>query len=110
MLKPLIEATRAPTVQGDTYVLTYKGTPLSSPDSASAQFKKWCQKAGLHHLSAHGIRKGLAELLAECGCSQYEVMAILRHTEAKTSEVYTRNAERWTLAVNAMSKTENMPW
>lgn len=110
MVAPLYEATRAPKVQGETYVLTFKGKPLSSPDSASAQFKKWCQAAGLQNRSAHGIRKGLAELLAECGCSQYEIMAILGHTEAKTSEVYTRGVERWNLSVNAMARTENMPW
>ena len=72
----------------------------------SAMFKRWCIDAGLPKLSAHGVRKGLAELLAELGCSQYEIMAILGHSEAKTSEVYTRRVERWKLALGAMNKVD----
>ncbi|MFC3968163.1 tyrosine-type recombinase/integrase [Rhizobium lemnae] len=71
--------------------------PYPSSDAMSAIFKRWRIDAGLAYLSAHGVREGLAELLAEMGCSQYEIMAILGHSEAKTSEVYTRRVERWTL-------------
>lgn len=105
---PLFEtmkaATRSPTVQGATYVLGRGGHPYASGDAMSATFKRWCQDAGIGHLSAHGVRKGLAEVLAELGCSQYEIMAILGHSEAKTSEVYTRRVERWKLAQAAMGK------
>ncbi len=106
LLQPLKDATRAPTVQGTTYVLGRGGKPFASGDSMSAMFKRWCQDAGLVHLSAHGVRKGLAELLAELGCSQYEIMAILGHSEAKTSEVYTRRVERWKLAMGAMERVK----
>lgn len=104
LLPPLKEATRAPTVQGKTYVLGRGGKPFSSGDSASAMFKRWCVDAGLPELSAHGVRKGLAEVLAELGCSQFDIMAILGHSEAKTSEVYTRRVERWKLALAAMER------
>ena len=104
LLPPLMTATRAPVVQGATYVLGRSGRPFSSGDSMSAMFKRWCKDAGLGHLSAHGVRKGLAELLAELGCSQYEIMAILGHSEARTSEVYTRRVERWKLALGAMDR------
>lgn len=104
LLAPLKEATRAPKVQGQTYLLGKGGKALASGDSASAMFKHWCKDAGLGHLSAHGVRKGLAELLAELGCSQYEIMAILGHSEAKTSEVYTKRVERWRLALGAMNR------
>jgi integrase len=104
LLPPLKEAMRAPKVQGSTYLLGRGGKPYSSGDSASAMFKGWCRDAGLPHLSAHGVRKGLGELLAELGCSQYEIMAIHGHSEAKTSEVYTRRVERWKLALKAMEK------
>jgi integrase len=104
-LLPLLkEATRAPKIQGNTYVLGRGGKPYASGDSMSAMFKRWCVDAGLPHLSAHGVRKGLAELLAELGCSQYDIMAILGHSEAKTSEVYTRRVERWKLALSAMGR------
>ncbi|MDF1606989.1 tyrosine-type recombinase/integrase [Hoeflea sp. YIM 152468] len=104
LLPPLKTATRAPIVQGATYVLGRGGKPYASGDSMSAMVKRWCADAGLGHLSAHGVRKGLAELLAELGCSQYEIMAILGHSEARTSEVYTRRVERWKLALGAMDR------
>jgi integrase len=104
LLAPLRDATRAPKVQGATYLLGRGGEPYASGDSASAMFKRWCQQAGLKELSAHGVRKGLGELLAEMGCTQYEIMAIHGHSEAKTSEVYTRRVERWRLALKAMER------
>jgi len=104
LYEPLRAAIRAPKVQGATYVLGRGGRPYASGDAMSAMFKRWCTQAGLGHLSAHGVRKGLAELLVGLGCSQYEVMAILGHSEAKTSEVYTRRVERWKLALVGMDK------
>ena len=106
LFAPLIDATRAPKIQGNTYVLGRGGKPFASGDSASAMFKRWCKDAGLGHLSAHGVRKGLAEILAELGCSQYEIMSILGHSEAKTSEVYTRRVERWKLAKTALDRVK----
>ena len=106
LLEPLKAATRAPKVQGNTYVLGRGGRPYASGDSMSSMFKRWCRDAGMAHLSAHGVRKGLAELLAELGCSQYAIMAILGHSEAKTSEVYTRRVERWRLARSAIAMVE----
>ena len=106
LVDPLKAALRAPKVQGATYILGRKGKPFASGDSMSATFKKWCQEAGLGHLSAHGVRKALAELLAESECTQYEIMAVLGHSEAKTTEVYTRNAERFRLASNAMKRAD----
>lgn len=97
-------ATRALKVQGRTYILGRGGKPYSSGDSMSAMFIRWCKDAGLKNRSAHGIRKGFGELMAELGCSQYEIMAIHGHSEARTSETYTRGAERWKLAKSAMEK------
>jgi hypothetical protein len=37
-------------------------------------------------------------------------MAIHSHTEAKTSEVYIKGVERWTLAAGAMRTLEDMEW
>lgn len=111
LFAPLKAATRSATVQGNTYVLGKGGNPYASGDAMSATFKSWCRQAGLPKLSAHGVRKGLAELLAEFGCTQYEIMAILGHSEAKTSEVYTRRVERWKLAQGAMGRvSENVTW
>ncbi len=100
----LKDATRAPKVQGETYLLGWRGKPYSSGDSASSMFIRWCRAAGLKDRSAHGVRKGLGELLAELGCTPYEVMAILGHSDVRTSQVYTRRFERWKLAVGAMER------
>ncbi len=103
-LPPLKQAVRAPVVQGQVYVLNRFGRPFSSGDSMSSMFIKWCRQAGLMEHSAHGIRKGLAELLVEAGCTTYEVMAILGHSESKTTETYTRGAARWRLAKQAVER------
>ena len=63
-------------------------------------FRSQCRDVGLGHLSVYGVCKGLAGL----GCSQYEVMAILSLSEAKTIKVYTRRVERWRLANGAMER------
>lgn len=106
LLAPLRAAVRAQKVIGETYVLGRGGKPFSSGDSMSAMFKRWCVDAGLPHLSAHGVRKAGAEFYAEQGCSQYEIMAIMGHSEAKTSEVYTKRVARGKLAANAMKKVD----
>lgn len=106
-LMPMLkESVRAPTVQGMTYLVGRGGKPYASGDSASSTFKQWCRQAGLGHLSAHGVRKALAELLVELGCTEYEIMAILGHSESRTTQIYTRGAERWRLAKTAMEKVK----
>lgn len=110
ILPPLYKATRAATVQGTTYLLTDNGLPFSSPDALGQRFKKWCRAADLGHLSSHGIRKAAGHLLAQEGCTQYQIMSIHGHTEAKTSEIYTKGVERWRLAVDAMRTLEAMEW
>ncbi len=103
MLDPLYDATRAAKVQGRTYLLNAWGQPFATPDSLGGMFRKWCRQAALSDRSAHGVRKGLASLLVELGATEYQAMAILAHTEPKTSAIYTRGAERWRLSREGMS-------
>jgi len=110
MLPPLYRATRSSNIAGASYLLTEKGVPFASPEAFRNRFRKWCDAAGLQELSSHGIRKAAGNLLAQNGCSQHEIMAIHGHTEAKTSEIYTRGVERWKLAGNAMRTLEDMEW
>ncbi|WP_205468103.1 site-specific integrase [Maritalea myrionectae] len=110
LMPPLFEATRAAKVQGATYLLTKHGKPYASPDALGQHFRRWCREAGLENRSSHGIRKAAAHLLAQEGCTQYQIMTIHGHTSAKTSEVYTKGVERWKLAKDAMSKLEAMDW
>ena len=110
MLPPLYRATRMSNIVGPTYLLNEKGVPFGSPEVLRNRFRKWCDAAGLEGLSSHGVRKAAGHLLAQNGCSQHQIMAIHGHTEAKTSEVYTKGVERWTLAADAMRTLEDMEW
>ncbi|MDF1685310.1 MAG: tyrosine-type recombinase/integrase [Parvibaculaceae bacterium] len=110
MLPPLYRATRAVSVVGETYLLKENGQPFSSPEGLRNRLKKWCDAAGIGHLSSHGIRKAAGHLLAQEGCTQYQIMAVHGHTQAKTSEIYTKGVERWNMAADAMSKLEGMKW
>ena len=110
MLPPLIKATRKAEILGKTYLLTDYGKPFATPDSFGSNFQDWCIEAGLPHLSSHGIRKAAGNLLAEEGCSQYQIMSIHGHSRSKTSEIYTKDDERWKLATDAMPPYEDMNW
>jgi integrase len=110
ILPPLYKATRVATVQGPAYLLTEYGKAFKSPDALGQRLKKWCRAAGLNNRSSHGIRKAAGHLLAQEGCSQYQIMSIHGHTQAKTSEVYTKGVERWKMAVDAMQTLEAMEW
>ncbi|PLW79105.1 site-specific integrase [Cohaesibacter celericrescens] len=110
MLPPLLKATRAAKILGMSYILTEHGQSFRSEKALGNRMRKWCEQAGLHHLSSHGVRKAAGELLVHEGCTTYEVMAILGHSESKTSEVYTKGAERRRLAMSALSKLEGMKW
>ena len=52
----------------------------------------------------------MGELLAEMGCSQHQIMAIMSHTQAKTSEIYTKGAERRVLATGGMQALATLDW
>lgn len=93
-----------------TYLLTEYGRSFASGDSLSARFKKWCVQAGLPERSAHGVRKALGHLLAELGCTQHQIMAVLGHTQAQTSEIYTKDVERAKLAKDAMEALNGFKW
>jgi len=72
--------------------------------------QRWLKEAEITGKSSHGIRKAMGELLAEMGCSQHQIMAIMSHTQAKTSEVYTKSAERRVLATGGMQALANLEW
>lgn len=110
MLPPLYEATRASTIIGPAYILTKGGRPYSSAESLRNQVRRWCDDAGLANRTSHGIRKAMGELMAENGCSQHQIMAVMAHTQARTSEVYTRGAERRTLAADGMAALGALNW
>lgn len=106
----LIEAIRAVARIGDAYILNEHGRPFKTPDSYRNWFRKRCDEAGLENRSTHGIRKALAELLAEEGCSENQIMSVLSHTKPSTTAIYTKGAERRALAANAMNSIGSLNW
>lgn len=102
MVPQLYEATRAGKIVGKTYLIKRNGEPYRAADNLGQQFRKWVRQAELGNRSAHGIRKSVGNILADLGFNQYTIMSIHGHTEAKTSEVYTRGVERRSLAREAM--------
>lgn len=110
MMPPLRKAITAAARIGGAYLLTDHGKPFTSPDSYRNKFRKWCDAAGLENRSSHGVRKAIAELLAESGCSENQIMSVLSHTKPTTSAVYTKGAERRILAVEAMRAIEGIDW
>lgn len=109
MMPPLWDATRS-VPDGAAYLLTDHGRPFASPESLRNRIRKWCTAAGLSNRTSHGVRKAVAELLAEAGCSQHQIMAVMAHTQAKTSEIYTRGAQRRAMSGDAMQVLSRLAW
>lgn len=110
ILPPLFKATRARVVVGATYLLTDKGTPFTSTEALRVRVQRWCDAAGLPGRSSHGIRKAMGEMMAEAGCTQHQIMAVMAHTQAKTSEIYTKGAARQIMAADGIKALANLDW
>ncbi|OLS43029.1 hypothetical protein BV509_00800 [Rhodovulum sulfidophilum] len=110
ILPPLAEAIKAQTLVGPTYLLNGLGRPFASSAAFGNWFRDRVAEAGLEGRSPHGIRKAAGELLALEGASQYHIMAIHGHTQAKTSETYTSGVNRQKLAAEAMELLRGMKW
>lgn len=108
MMPPLIAATRSS--DGPAYLLNDKGKPFASVEALRVRVQRWCSAAGIPDRSSHGIRKAVGEMMAQNGCSQYQVMAVMAHTQAKTSEIYTKGAERQILAADGVKVLAALDW
>jgi integrase len=98
----LLTELRAPTVEGKTYLPNTHVRPYRTPESLRRMIQTWTKKAGLENRSQHGVRKAMGELLAEAGCSQHQIMAVMAHTKPATSAIYTQNADRRRMASMAI--------
>jgi integrase len=110
ILPPLAKAIAAQKIVGPAYLLTEYGKPFASGAAFGNKFRKWCAEAGLTDCTPHGIRKAAGELMAIEGASQYHIMAVHGHTQAKTSEIYTKGVDRARLAAEAMQMLAGMEW
>ena len=88
-----------------TFLITATGKPYGG-NALSAQFRNWCDAAGLpRRCKPHGLRKAACRRLAEAGCSANEIMAISGHATMKELVRYTKAADQARLARNAMART-----
>lgn len=110
MLPPLWRATRAAKVVGASYLLCETGRPFASVEALRVRVQRWCTAAGLDGRTSHGVRKAVAEMMAEAGCTQHQIMAVMAHTQAKTSEVYTKGAQRRILAADGVQALASLDW
>lgn len=86
------------------YLVTPKqGRPFKSKESFGNWFGKMCSEAGVPS-RAHGIRKTVAQKLAEAGGSNAELKALFGWTSDAMATLYTRNADRKKLAEGAAQK------
>ena len=110
ILPPLERAIASMAVVGSTYLLNQHGRPYASSSAFGNKFRTWVREAGLEDRSPHGIRKAAGELMALEGATQYHIMAVHGHTQAKTSEIYTSGVNRQKLAAEAIDKLSGMEW
>jgi len=84
-----------------TFLMTEHAKPFTAAGFGN-WFRQRCNQAGLHELSAHGLRKAGATRAAENGASAHQLMAIFGWRALRHAEGYTRGAERKRLAKGAM--------
>ena len=111
VLQAIIVAT--PTTGALTFLQTSQGRPFTA-NGFGAWFRDRCDEAGVHGLSAHGLRKAAAARSAQNGASTHTLMAIFGWLTIQQAERYTRTAERRHLATAGMhtlgtSGDQNIP-
>jgi integrase len=102
---PILAVLQATIDASPTGDLIYLVTELRKPFSIggfSHKFRDWCDQAGLHHCSPHGLRKAGATIAADNGATSHELMAIFGWETLKQAEHYTKRADRKRLAGKAM--------
>jgi integrase len=87
------------------FVVDANGRPVDET-TFSKDFRTSLDAAGLTHLHFHGLRHTAGAALAEAGCSEKEIMAVLGHKTLAMVQKYTQGAQRKRLASSAIAKLE----
>jgi integrase len=90
---------------GLTFLLTAQGAPFTAAGFGN-WFRERCDLAGVNARSAHGLRKAAGRRLAEAGCTEKEIAAVLGHSTLTEVARYTRDADQAGLSDSAIEKTE----
>jgi integrase len=98
---PVLADIIAKSQTGDlTFLVTEYGKSFTAA-GFGGWFRARCDEAGLHHCSAHGVRKAGATIAAENGATDRQLMALYDWTSEKQANVYTAAADRKRLAADA---------
>jgi integrase len=114
VLPPLQAAIDALPADNLTFIVREDGKPLTK-ESFGNWFHDCCLEAGLlpkvvdvsgrpKGLSAHGLRKRMGAMLANLGCSDREIMAVLGDTDPRMASAYTTGANKKRMAWSALTK------
>ncbi|GEM_PF-2377783 len=88
-----------------TFLQTRRGKSLAF-NSLSKNMRRWCDAAGLHACTSHGLRKACARRFAEAGATSHEIAVVTGHATLKEVERYTRDAQRSGLADSSFEKLD----
>lgn len=105
IIDPLAEALDAMPGEHLTYLVTAQGKPYSDKGFGN-WFRRKCDKAGLPHCSAHGLRKAMARRLVEAGNNTHQGRAVTGHKTDKMFNYYAAKADQEALADAAMANLE----
>jgi integrase len=105
---PELQRTIEASPVGELTLLVTKTGKSYGANDFSAQFRKWCDDAGMPpECSFHGLRKAACTRLADARCTVHQIMAVSGHKSIKEAERYTREADRKRLAREAFDQMAN---
>jgi integrase len=84
-----------------TFLVNHLNRPFTDAGFGN-RFRDWCNRAGLPHCSAHGLRKAGATIAANNGATTHQLMSIFGWSDIKMAELYTRAADQERLAESAI--------
>lgn len=113
--KPILPILRhlldvSPLGAGLVFLVTDYGKPFTEKGIGN-KFRDWCDQAGLHHCTAHGLKKAAATIAADNGATLNQLMAMFDWTTPSQAEPYTRQADQKRLAANTapLIRLESVP-
>ena len=92
-----------PRTELGTIVVGARGRPLTG-NGFRTLFQRARSAAGLSGITFHGLRHTAAQALAEAGCSEAEIRAVLGHRTSQMAQHYTRRADQTRLAEAAVAR------
>jgi integrase len=97
----LVEVLAAVPKTNMAFLVDAAGAPFTAA-WMSQWFSAQCDAAGLPQCTAHGLRKAAARRLAEAGCTEKQIAAVLGHASLKEVARYTKHANQALLAEQAL--------